>query len=275
RSVLMPSPFPGMDPYLEDPAYWSGFHTRFIVALGAAITRQLPGGYYAEIEHHVWLENLETSEQHAFAVPDSYIAEDSPPLRSRSTLLGNTATAEPTAVITLPRSQRPGPRYLQILDRNNHRVITVLELLSPANKVLGPDRMAYISKRNEYLESGTHLVELDLLRAGNRLPWGLTAPPDADFYVLIAQADQFPRASVWGVLLQEPLPIVPVPLKPTDGSVALSLQACFERAYDDGGYAQRINYEAPPYFMVRANDQEWLDERLRRFFLPTPPDGIL
>lgn len=53
----MPSPFPGMDPYLEGPTYWSGFHTRFIVAIGDAIAEQLPPGYYAEVELHVWLED--------------------------------------------------------------------------------------------------------------------------------------------------------------------------------------------------------------------------
>ncbi|MGL6094387.1 MAG: DUF4058 family protein, partial [Fimbriiglobus sp.] len=38
----MPSPFPGMDPYLEDPTYWGGFHTNLYTGIQRALNQTLP-----------------------------------------------------------------------------------------------------------------------------------------------------------------------------------------------------------------------------------------
>ena len=199
----MPSPLPGMDPYLEDPAYWSGFHTRYVVALSTALTRVLPTGYYADVEQHVWLEGDGPDAREQFAVPDAYVAHD-----------GGTATVAtvPNTEVTLPKpAKRKGPKFVRIADQPGNRVVTVIEALGPSNKDAGEDRDNYLRKRDEYLLSGTNLVEIDLLRDGERVPFGRPKPPPADYYVLISRADRFPKASVWAVTVRDPLPVLPIP----------------------------------------------------------------
>ncbi len=258
----MPSPFPGMDPYLEDATYWSGFHTRMVVAMGAAITRMLPSGYYADVEQHVWLEADDGDETIPFAVPDAFVA---------SGRGGVTATLELTmpttesAIVSLAKPlKRKGARYLQIVDKQGSRLVTVLELLSPSNKSRGEDRESYLSKRSEYLATGTNLVEIDLLRDGERIPMGRPRPPLADFYALVSRAQEFPKASVWAISVRDPLPRIPVPLKPEHGDVILDLQPCFGRSFDDAGYETRIDYSRPPLVGLRTTDAAWAAELLSK-----------
>jgi len=244
-----------MDPYLEDPTYWSGFHTRMIVSMGAAITRLLPGGYYADVEQHVWLEADDGEEQIPFAVPDAFVASG----RGGGTAtLGLAVPTAESAIVNLAKAvKRRGPRYLHIVDKKGSRVVTVLELLSPSNKSRGEDREAYLAKRSEYLATGTNLVEVDLLRDGERIPMGRPRPPLADFYALVSRAEHFPKASVWAISVREQLPIIPVPLKPEHGNVILDLQPCFARAFDDAGYETRIDYFHPPAVGLRTADAAW------------------
>jgi hypothetical protein len=262
----MPSPFPGMDPYLEDPTFWSGFHTRFIVAVSASITRVLPPGYYADVEQHVWLQTDEPEEREPFAVPDGYIA--SPGETTGAGDRRDTATLSPTepqTEVTLPKvSKRKGHKFVQIVDQPGNRVVTVIELLSPSNKEPGDDREAYLHKRDDYLVTQTNLVEIDLLRDGDRLPFGRPKPPPADYYALVSRADRFPKASVWAFTARDLLPVLPVPLKPADSPVELDLRACLDRAYDDAGYQTRIDYSRPPQVALRKLDAEWAADLLKK-----------
>lgn len=254
----MSSPFPGMDPYLEDPAFWSGFHSRFIVAVSAALTHVLPKGYYADVEQHVWLQGDEIDEREPFAIPDSYIAG------SGGTAAPTMTASRPDTEVTLPKpARRRGHKYVTITDRASNRVITVIELLSPSNKEPGDDRESYLRKRAEYLLSGTNLVEIDLLRDGDRLPFGRPKPPLADYYALISRADRFPKASVWAFTVRDPLPVLPIPLRPPDGEVLLNLRACLDRSYEDAGYQSRIDYQRSPAFPLRQADAEWATQHVK------------
>ena len=251
----MPSPFPGIDPYLEDSTYWSGFHTRMVVAIGAAITRVLPSGYYADVEQHVWLETDDGDERTPFAIPDAFVASGRG--GGVATLARELATPE-SAVVSLAKViKRKGPRFLQIVDKHGSRLVTVLELLSPSNKNRGEDRESYLAKRSEYLANGTNLVEIDLLRDGERIPMGRPRPPLADYYALVSRSADFPKASIWAISVREPLPRIPIPLKPEHGEVILDLQTCFGRAFDDAGYETRIDYSFPPAVGLRPADAAW------------------
>jgi hypothetical protein len=248
-----------MDPHLENPAYWSGFHTRFIVALAGGIVRALPKGYIADVEQYVWLEDDE-EDREPFAVPDVFVATGGKGKGDGTAVLKPT---KPRTEVTLPKPpKRTGRKYVKIVDQPGNRVVTVIEVLSPANKDPGDERDAYLFKRREYLAAGTNLVEIDLLRGGDRMPFGKPKPPDADFYCLVCRANRLGKAHVWTFTVRDEMPVLPIPLKPADGEIALSLRECLDRTYDDAGYANRIDYAQPPAYPLRAPDAEWAAKHL-------------
>jgi hypothetical protein len=256
----MPSPFPGMDPYLENPAYWSGFHTTFVLYLRSALSRVLPKGYFTEVEQHVWLAGEEEDDREPFAVPDSFVGTRAQPTAPALATLPSTA---PTAISTAPNPVAlKGPKFVKIVDQPGNRVITVIEVLSPANKTAGKDRDAYLAKRADYFRTGTNVVEIDLLLDGERLPMRRPKPPRADYYAFVCRADQFPKTEVWALTVRDPLPVLPTPLKPADGDVTVALRPCLDLAYLDAGYAGRIDYTAPPLVALSTADAKWARELL-------------
>jgi hypothetical protein len=158
-----------MDPYLEG-ALWAGTHGSLIYTIRAALTHSLPAGYYAEMDQYVWLQTDE-GEVDRLGKPDTFVANGSGVANTRTP--GALLVAEPTAHTTLASpKKKKGNRYIRIMDQLDNHVITVIEVLSPSNKKPGEDRDSYIAKRKEYLATGTSLVELDLLRSGDRIPLG-------------------------------------------------------------------------------------------------------
>jgi len=163
----MPSPFPGMNPYLEHPAFWSSFHTRLMVAIAEAIEPQLSPQYYVEVESRTY-QSDESDEELLIGIPDAIVFSKQADISRREM-----PSAEATAVATQPRPETvivPMPievkeRYLEVREMDTDEVIAVIELLSPQNKRSGEGRTAYEKKRRLILGSETHLVELDLLRA--------------------------------------------------------------------------------------------------------------
>ena len=224
----MPSPFPGMDPYLESPPFWAPLHAGLIAAMQRELKQRVPRRY------SVW------------SMPR--VAD----------------TLEAPATSKLSAKRRRGNRFLKIMEARSDRVVTVVELLSPSNKAPGEDRDAYLAKRNEYLATGTNLVEIDLLRGGRRMPLGSPAPPDADYYVLVSRAAEYPRAAIWPVSLRERLPEIAVPLKPADGCAALALQPCFDWAYDSGPYDNEIDYAQPPATALDEAAAAWAEALLKK-----------
>ena len=259
----MPSPFPGMDPYLESPAYWPGFHTRFVVALSDAIVTALPPGYYAEVEQHVWLEDEPGDDRHPFAIPDTYVADDGTDGSGTATLTRKKtkAVSAATTEVLLPKLKKRPHKYVAIVDQPGNRVVTVIELLSPSNKT-GEDRDQYLLKRAEFFATKVNLVELDLLRDGERMPFGKPKPPKADYYALVGRGDHFPKASVWAWTVRDPCPVLPVPLKPADGDIELDLKPCFDHTFDGAGYRTRLRYDQSPDSPLRVADAEWATEKV-------------
>jgi hypothetical protein len=121
-----------------------------------------------------------------------------------------------------------------------NRVVTVVEILSPANKE-GESRETYLRKRNEYLANGISLVELDLLRGGRRLPLSRPAPERADYYVLVCRSWEYPRANIWPFSLRDPLPNVPIPLAKEVPDGILPPGECIDRVYDGGSYDSQLD----------------------------------
>jgi len=259
----MPSPFPGMDPYLEDPSEWGGVHHALIVAIAAQLNLRLPAGFRAKIEQYIRVEESEgdSEPERRLRNPDVFIPDTPSPYRNgSSTALLSSPTLE---MVLLPGELTRHRRVLiETLDGRN--VLTALELLSPSNKKIGPDRSAYLNKRNEYLAAGTNLVEVDLLRSGLRLPVGNPAPPVADYYILVSAAERRPMTSVWAFSVRQSIPNFAVPLLPQIGSVVLELRSCLDRVYDEGRYGQAVDYTAPPAFAMKDSDAAWATELLSK-----------
>jgi hypothetical protein len=163
-----------------------------------------------------------------------------------------------------------GQRRLRVWDRAENRVVTAIEILSPCNKTEGPDRNAYLAKRNGYLAAGVNLVELDLLRAGQRPPLGEPPPDPSAYYVLVCRGTRPEETGFWPVGLRDRLPDFPLPLDPEEPDILISLQNLFDGCYDGGRFARRIDYSAPPPVPLPDADAAWARELLAARFLPDP-----
>ena len=252
----MPSPFPGMDPYIEDPFYWSDFHATTMVAMREAVNGILPKNYVAAVERHVWIEEHEPGEISVLGFPDVQVTDRAGEAEKEPAATGLLSISAP-AIATLPLVKKPGNRFLRIVDRHDRRVVTVIELLSPSNKTLGGDGVAYRAKRSDYLAAVLNLVEIDLLRSGVRPPLEDPAPPPSDYYILVSTPASYPKVAYWPVSVRDPLPMVPIPLDPPEQPVFLNLRACLDRVYDGGRYFDEIDYSMPPYLPLSETNTEW------------------
>jgi hypothetical protein len=155
-------------------------------------------------------------------------------------------------------------RHLRLIHRPTGRVVTVMEVLSPANKSPGEDGLdAYLDKRAEFLASGCHLVEFDLLRDGQRLP--MAGPlPRGDYYVYVGRAGRRPRCQITAWSLRAPLPLISIPLLPEDPEVTLDLQAVFHAAYEPSLYDRRLPYDQPLAPPLPADDEAWIRQQLHQ-----------
>jgi hypothetical protein len=257
----MPSPFPGMDPYLERPELWKECHTALIYLIHAQLNARLPDGYAASTDIHVWLQEADGESRRVRREPDVFVSELS---AGPAAVTVESAVKLAPAEIRLPIVQRRGSRFVTIYDKADNRVITAIEVLSPANKVSGPDRDAYLTKRDDYFLAQVNLVEIDLLRAGVRPPLGDQAPAPFDYYVMVCRHSEFPRAGFWPLGVRDPLPPVPVPLKSSDPDCSLDVRACLDRGYDEGRWARKVRYDLPPEPPLAGADATWALELLAR-----------
>lgn len=240
----MPSPFPGMNPYIERPDVWNDFHDSFIPAAREMLVPQIRPRYYVRIEEHLFIHEPSAKERFALGRPDLSV-HPSPGTTPAGT--GGIVLAAPASVglpVVVEEERLP---FLEIRDRDRHEVVTVVELLSPANKATGAHRDQYLAKVQRVLASRTNFVEIDLLRAHPRMPWaGL---PKCDYYAIVSRpADRRgdpPHASLWPLTLRDPLPTIPIPLRPGEPEPTLDLQAVLNRIYDAAGY-QMFLYSSDP-----------------------------
>lgn len=254
----MSSPFPGMNPYLEDPDIWPDFHGSFLIELRSRLNLVLPKGYVARWDRYVWVD--EDDRERLLGKPDVFVSESGVPAIQN----GGTATLASPVTVLLPMLEAKGKPVVKIFDARGKRVVTVIEMLSPANKSRGVDHEAYLAKRQEYLQTGTNLVEIDLLRGGQRAPVeGENAP--CDYCILVSRAAEFPRAGFWPLTIRDPLPTIPIPLDPGVADVSIALQDCLAPVFEQGRYDEDIDYtQAPPPPVMSADDVEWVRERVRQ-----------
>ncbi len=254
----MPSPFPGMNPYLEQTAVWQDFHQTFLPVAREILIAQVAPRYVVKIEEHIYIHEASENESHAFSGRADLAVMDA---GSRPLGEGAVALLDAPARVRLPAAvEVERSSYLEIRGRDDRQLITVLELLSPSNKLKDRDREQYVSKREQILDSTAHFIEIDLIRGGPRLPWDALSP--CDYYVVVSRASERPEAGFWPLRLRDPLPVIPVPLAAGDTPASLNLKQILDRVYDSAGYGFYI-YRSAPEPALSAEDAAWA-----RQFLP-------
>lgn len=257
----MPSPFPGMNPYLEQEVVWHDFHERFLPAAATSLVPQIRPKYIVLIDENIYLHDIPKAERRPLGRPDLSVSRGAGPATAmRAAALG---VLEAPAHVLLPEEDVESLSYLKILDRVSRELISVVELLSPTNKRPGDHRAQYLSKRSIVRQGPAHLIEIDLLRGGKPLP--VEDRPECIYSVLVSRADRRPKADFWPIGLRDPLPTIPVPLRPEDGDARLDLQALLNRIYDESGYEDYL-YNREPDPPLTGAEATWA-----RSFLPPPP----
>lgn len=254
----MTSPFPGMDPYLEHPERWQGFHNVLIAALQLDLAPRVRPHYIVRADRRSYLSD--PGELVLVGLPDITVhAREAHPWEQG----GPAEPLESKAVaVQVPVPQEVREAFLEIRAVGSGEVVTVLELLSPTNKVPGRGRDTYLAKRGEVLASRTSLVEIDLSRTGQPMPiYGTEAK---GYRILISRGSLRPRAELLTFTLRDRVPTFRLPLRTGDQEPFLDLRALVDDIYDRAGYDLEIDYREPPIPSLDEADAVWADDVLRR-----------
>lgn len=222
----MPSPFPGMDPYLEDDAHWKAFHHHFVLSLYQHLLPVLPDRYRARVEQR------------------SYSTEQ--------------------ALFTSIIHEQHQEEFLEVRQRSDNRLITLVDCVSPSNKLTTQGRSAYHNTRREARSFGASLVEIDLVLRGQALlDYSRDGLPDWDYAVSVSRSTQPERYEIYTATLQKRLPRFRLPLAPDDRDSVLDLSTVFTRAFDQGGFLPAIDYKRDPCVPLSDSNARFLQELLK------------
>lgn len=268
----MLTPFPGMDPYLERPSLWANVHSSLITAIRDYLVPRLRPRYFVAVEERSYLDD--SGPTGFMAVPDVGIVG---PYSARPVaVLEWPATVAEPQIVELPMPEQIRETYLSIQEVGSNalatdmwldsedglKVVTMLEILSPWNKGSRAGRAQYTRKREEVINSYTNLVEIDLLRAGQRFVQ--TRNDNSHYNILVSPAPMRPRAQFYTFTVRQPIPTFRLPLQDNDEWPLLDLNTILHNLYDRAGYDLRINYGVAPIPSLDEDDTTWLDGLLRQ-----------
>jgi hypothetical protein len=223
----MPSPFPGMDPYLEDERFWPAFHHQLVNCLYQILLPGLVDRYRARVGQRLYV-----TEQALF-----------------------------TSIIREEHQEE----FIEIRHRNDGRLVTLLDLASPSNKTTALGRQTYLAKRREAKNAGASLVEIDLVLQGQpMLDYSREGLPDWDYAVTVTRSNQPERYEIYTATLQKRLPRFRLPLASDDRDTVVDLHAAFTRCYDQAGFASKIDYKQDPATALEDDDRTWVQELLKQ-----------
>jgi hypothetical protein len=255
-----------MDPYLEG-ALWGSAHAQLIAEIARQLAPRLRPRYIARVEKRFVMDVPDLNETVGItlpSLPQATVYPDVGVVEVERGSVGPTmdvaVSSAPLQMATLITEQSP-QTSVEIRDVADHRLVVVIELLSPTNK-RGDGREEYVARRQRFLQSSSHLLEIDLLRGGQRVPMRQSLP-DFPYFVFLSRAGRRPTTEVWPIALTQSLPTVPVPLLPGDADVPLELQRALDTLYDLLGYDLEIDYRRPPQPPLSANEAHWAAERIR------------
>jgi hypothetical protein len=249
-----------MDPYLEDR--WRDVHASLILYTRDQLQPQVMPRYRSRVEERVVLD---TPAAPAYApdvkivLPRSNWGTDRPPAGSGGVAVMESTVAEPE-VMVFPQAETFTETFIQIIDpKDNGRVVTVIEFLSPTNKREGADMDAYRKKQQELIASDIAFVEIDLLRGGKRemhVPSYRSTRLRMHYAAVVSRPEKYRKAEVYGFDLRQRLPSIRIPLRAPDADVLLDLQKVIDLAYVNGGY-DITDYSKPPEPPLEGDDAGW------------------
>jgi hypothetical protein len=257
----VPSPLPGMDPYIEHPEVWSDFHADLAAEIRAGLNRVVQPRYVARLVPRVTYEIVEIEDTRSVR-PDVSVWQPQPASEQTEGGVAVVSTAPVESIVAMELPLRLFT--VEVREAATMRLVAAIEILSPVNKQPGHEAHdEYLRKRRDLLRSGAHLIEIDLLRGGRRPP--LERPvPTAPYYVVLSRVSRRPKVEVWPIQLDEKLPTIPVPLLEPDPDAPLNLAMVVAAVYERGGYGVLIDYSQPPPPPPLSDaDAAWLDGHLR------------
>jgi uncharacterized protein DUF4058 len=229
----MACPFPGMDPYLEDEKLWPAFQHQLVNCLYQILLPGLVDRYRARVGQRAYL-----TEQALF-----------------------------TSIVREEHHEE----FIEIRQRSDGRLISLVDVVSPANKTSSSGRKAYLDKRRDGRNAGCSLVEIDLVLQGQpMLDYSREGLPDWNYAVTVTRSTQPDRYEIYTATLQKPrLPRFRLPLAPDDRDTVVDLQAAFTRAFEQGGFGEKIDYARDPATALSDEDRAWIHQLLKEKKLRT------
>jgi hypothetical protein len=259
----MPGPFPGVDPYLEDQGYWEEFHTIFLTWTQGTLAERVPDAYEVRIEERLSLIYTPQSDPQRSIWPDVAVLRKTGVPAAGSPAPGALTVEPVTLPLLMYQTEEVIEHRIEIRRRPNRDLVTVIELLSPSNKEPPGERL-YLKKHFELIHQPVHLVELDFLLGGKRLPVDADLPA-GHYYAFVSRAEQRPLSDVYAWSICDPLPTIPIPLMAPDPDVPLDLAAIFATVYQRGRYERSINYKAPLGLPLNTEGRTWAETLARGF----------
>lgn len=243
--------FPGMNPYLEYPALWPEIHSGLISNLMRFLNPQITPIYRAAVDKRVYQDAV------LVGIPDNIVFQRSADGEKTGSLSSATTAivAEPERV-TIPALEEIREPYLEVRDVATGKVITVLELLSPANKRSGEGRRQYLQKRQSVLNSQSHFVEIDLLRGGEPMP--IDGGRKADYQIMVSRSPERPVAERYPFNLQESIPRFFLPLQAGDAEPVIDLGQLILQACEEAAIDLAIDYSQSPNPPLSDQQLHWL-----------------
>jgi len=255
----MDDPFPGMNPYLENPELWPEVHHLLISLLAETLNPQLLPTYRVAIEKRVY--QLSGEEALLIGIPDVTIGRSPNNRQSTASTAIATPPSHPVSVmVPMPIEVQEG--YLEIREVATQEVVTVIEVLSPANKRPGRGRESYLQTRERVLSSSSHLVEIDLLRQGTPMP--MVKGGVSHYRILVSRRERRPYAELYPFSVRDAMPLFAVPLKPSSQEPVVELRGLLGKVIERSGLAVVLKYDQSPVPPLDHEDEAWLGELLNR-----------
>ena len=254
------NPFPGMNPYLEQPRFWPGLHNDLIAQMRTNLGPQLPPQYRMEIDERYELDVTWPVDDMAarHVIPDMSVTTE----RANT---GGAFVSEPVGGVLVATPAPVRVAYLEVRQAPEDQVVTVVEILSPSNKAPGSGRLDYLRKREDILASHVNLVEIDLLRGGEPMP--LTTPvPRCHYRILVSRERWRPSARLFPFMVWDAIPKFPLPLLEGDEPIEADIGPLLSAMHHTARYNMAVNYENPPPGpTLEPEYQEWVEARLNAF----------